>query len=71
MEDLWTWLDRLSDLLQILNYEMLIKDASNNDLMQKLQNQDIVLEEQTEKYLKSIDNKLDTIIDILERSKDA
>ena len=36
----WEMMDRLSDILQILNYEMLLKDASNNDLMQYLQHQD-------------------------------
>ena len=36
----WEMMDRLSDILQILNYEMLLKDASNNDLMRYLQHQD-------------------------------
>ena len=41
MEDKFCELmDRLSDILQIANYEMLLKDASNNDLIQYLQHQD-------------------------------
>ena len=41
MEDkFWELMDRLSDILQIANYEMLLKDASNNDLIQYLQHQD-------------------------------
>ena len=36
----WEMMDRISDILQILNYQILIKDASNNDLMQYLQHQD-------------------------------
>ncbi len=63
----WEFMDRISDILQIANYEMLLKDASNNDLMNELQNQDIVLAEQTEKYLKNIDTKLDRLIKLLEK----
>ena len=36
----WEMMDRLSDILQILNYEMLLKDASNTDLLKYLQHQD-------------------------------
>lgn len=36
----WEMMDRISDILQIANYEMLLKDASNTDLLQYLQHQD-------------------------------
>ena len=36
----WEMMDRVSDILQILNYEMLLKDATNNQIMQYLQHQD-------------------------------
>ena len=36
----WKTLDRLSDILQILNYEMLLEDSNNNDLLRYLQHQD-------------------------------
>ena len=36
----WEIMDRLSDILQILNYEMLLEDASNTDLLKYLQHQD-------------------------------
>jgi len=36
----WEMMDRLSDILQILNYQMLLKDASNSDLLRYLQHQD-------------------------------
>ena len=36
----WEMMDRLSDILQILNYEMLLEDASNTDLLKYLQHQD-------------------------------
>lgn len=58
----WQMMDRISDILQIANYEMLLKDASNNDLMKHLQKQDMVLNEQTETYLKQIDEKLNHIL---------
>lgn len=35
-------LDLLSDILQVLNTYLLLKDASNNELMQELQKQDKV-----------------------------
>ena len=66
----WDMLEKIANILQIANYEMLVKDASNNELMQHLQKQDItlekqniVLEEQTEKYLKSINEKLDRLLE--------
>lgn len=40
MNDFWEIMDRLSDILQIANYEMLLKDASNNEIMEYLQHQD-------------------------------
>ena len=63
IDKFWEIMDRISDILQIANYEMLLKDASNNDVMQELQKQDVVLAEQTEKYLKSIDSKLDRLLE--------
>ena len=36
----WEMMDRLSDILQIANYEMLLKDATNTDLLKYLQHQD-------------------------------
>ena len=65
----WEMMDRISDILQIANYEMLLKDASNNDLMKELQNQDIILAEQTEKYLKTIVAQNNEIINLLKGGK--
>lgn len=39
----WEIMDRISDILQIANYEMLLKDASNNEIMNYLQHQDVDL----------------------------
>ena len=63
----WDNLDKLSDLLQVLNFALLLQDSSNNDLMKELQNQDNVLNEQTEVYLKEIIKKLDLLLEKIER----
>ena len=65
----WETLERIANILQIASYQLLLEDASNNDLMQELQNQDIVLANQTEKYLKSIEFKLDKILELLEEGE--
>ena len=63
----WNNLDKLSDLLQVLNFALLLQDSSNNDLMKELQNQDNILNEQTEVYLKEIIKKLDLLLEKIER----
>ena len=59
---LWNGLDHLSDILQVLNFLLLLQDSTNNELMKHLQEQDNVLNEQTDVYLKSISKKLDMIL---------
>lgn len=51
-------LDLLSDLLQILNTYLLLRDASNNELMQELQKQDKIYLERIVKDLALIKQKL-------------
>lgn len=46
------WLSVVANVLQIENYRMLLKDATNNDILKKLQIQDQTLAEQTNVYLK-------------------
>ena len=58
----WTNLDKLSDVLQIINFMLLLQDSTNNELMKHLQEQDNILNEQTDVYLKQINKKLDTIL---------
>ena len=41
--EFWKMMDRISDILQIANYEMLLKDATNNQIMNYLQHQDVDL----------------------------
>ena len=51
-------LDLLSDILQIVNFYLLSKDATNNKLMEELQRQDKVYLEKISKDLDLIKKKL-------------
>lgn len=61
--DFWFWLNVTANFAQLESYEMNKKQISNDQIMKKLENQDIVLNEQTEKYLKSINEKLDRLLE--------
>lgn len=63
--DFFFWLSVFANLLQIENYEMLLKDAKNNDIMQELQSQDKMLAEQTNIYLKKIVEQNEEILRLL------
>lgn len=63
--DFFFWLSVFANLLQIENYEMLLKDAKNNDIMQELQSQDKMLTEQTNIYLKKIVEQNEEILRLL------
>ena len=52
-------LDLLSDILQVLNTYLLLKDASNDQLMAELQHQNTEYFERIIKDLELIKNKLD------------
>ena len=58
----WDNLDKLSDVLQILNFYLLVQDSTNNEIMKHLQKQDNILNEQIDIYLKDINKKLDIIL---------
>lgn len=55
--------DNLSLILQALSLQILFKDYNNSDLMQELQNQD-------EKYLKTIIKQNEQIITLLRKEND-
>lgn len=55
--------DIASLFLQLLNLEILFKDFNNKDLMQELQNQD-------EKYLKTIIKQNEQIIELLTKGSE-
>ena len=66
--DFFFWLGVIANLLQIENYEMLLKDAKNNDIMQELQSQDKMLSEQTNIYLKKIVEQNEEILKRLDKN---
>lgn len=59
----------LANALQIANYQMLLEDSSNNDIMKELQMQDKMLAKQTNVYLKKIIEQNEEILRIL-KNKD-
>lgn len=52
------WLGIISNILQIENYNLLLKDKTNNELMKELQNQD-------KNYLEKIVKQNEEIIALL------
>ena len=63
--DFFFWLDVLSDILQIANYQMLLEDATNNDLMEELQNQDNIMNNKLKSKLDTIIEQNEKIINLL------
>ena len=55
MNNFYFWLNTMANLLQIENYNLNLKDATNTEINKHLQMQDKILSE-------SIEKKLDTII---------
>lgn len=41
----WLWLERISNIVQLMSYEILLNDFNNTDLMMYLQHQDDLLNE--------------------------
>lgn len=54
------WLGIISNILQIENYNLLLKDKTNNELMKELQNQD-------KNYLEKIVKQNEEIIAMLKK----
>lgn len=54
------WLNVIANILQIESYELLLKDKTNNEVMQELQNQDT-------NYLEKIIKQNDEIISLLKK----
>lgn len=52
----WTNLDKLSDILQVINFYLLVMDSSNNQIMKELDRQD-------KEYLEKISDKLDKLLE--------
>ena len=64
--DFFFCLGVMANLLQIENYEMLLKDTTNNNIMKELQTQDKILAEQTNIYLKKIIKQNDKLLQLLD-----
>lgn len=65
----WFWLAVVSNYCQIQSYEMDKKQISNDELMKHLEYQDMILNEQTNDYLKKIIEQNETIINLLKGEK--
>lgn len=63
------WLSVVANILQIENYRMLLKDATNNDIIKRLQIQDQTLAEQTNVYLKKIIEQNEEILKEIKKER--
>lgn len=61
--DFWFWLNVIANFCQLESYEMNKNQSSNDEIIQHLQHQDLILNNQTEIYLKKINEKLDKILE--------
>jgi len=61
------WLNVMANLAQLESYQLLLKDANNDDIMRHLDHQDRILNEQTNSYLKRIVNQNEEIINLLKK----
>ncbi len=61
--DFWFWLNVIANFAQLESYEMNKKQISTDKLMQHLEKQDLILNDQTENYLKRIDDKLSKLLE--------
>ena len=65
----WFWLAVVSNYCQIQSYEMDKKQISNDELMKHLEYQDMILNDQTNGYLKKIIEQNEIIINLLKGEK--
>lgn len=63
----WWWLAVTANYCQIESYEMNRKQISNDEIMKHLLNQDKILDEQTNIYLKQILSNQKEIISLLKK----
>lgn len=61
------WLNTIANLLQVENYNLNLKDATNTEINKHLQLQDKILSENIEKKLDTIIEQNNTIIDLLKK----
>ena len=63
------WLNTIANLLQVENYNLNLKDATNTEINKHLQLQDKILSENIEKKLDRIIEQNDIIIELLKKSE--
>ena len=61
------WLNVMANLAQLESYQLLLKDANNDDIMRHLDHQDRILNEQINSYLKRIVDQNEEIINLLKK----
>ena len=62
-------LSLIANVLQVLNFQMNLEQISNDELFKELRNQDRILDEQTNIYLKKIIEQNNEIINLLKKGK--
>lgn len=67
----WWWLAVTANYCQIESYEMNRKQISNDEIMKHILNQDKILDEQTNIYLKKIVEQNEEILKLLKGGKNA
>ena len=61
------WLNTIANLLQVENYNLNLKDATNTEINKHLQLQDKILSENIEKKLDTIIEQNNIIIELLKK----
>lgn len=65
MDNFYQKLSYLANLCQVCSFYMNLKEASNDEIMKELQNQDIILDKQTNDYLEKIIEQNNEILRLL------
>ena len=69
MNNFYFWLNTMANLLQIENYNLNLKDATNTQLNNHLQQQDQILSEEIGKKLDIIIQQNEEIINLLKKGE--
>ena len=67
IDNFYFWLNTLANLLQIENYNLNLKDATNTEINNHLQQQDKILSESIDKKLDKIIAQNEQIIELLKK----
>lgn len=70
MNNFYFWLNTMANLLQIENYNLNLKDATNTEINNHLQKQDRILVDEIEKKLDMIISQNKTIIELLKKGQE-